>query len=433
LHRSDETRSSPYDRTVSQRPGDPFDPALGGLSGDVPLLRELQRVLFSGTGPINWELARQIGIASASWGSDDPAPGPSEQAAFADAVRIAELAVTDLTGLPAPSAMAQVLTVRRAQWVESNTRSLRDFLDPVGAKIAAVLRDTQAEQLGRLGLGGEDEASAPMPFGLPGMPPAAEGAEGMQMLGALMDRMVPLMLGAQVGVVLGYLGQRVMGQFDLPFPREDGTLLFVASNVAAFERDWSLEPMELRQLVAIHEVTHRFAFARPWVRDHFLSLLTDVVEHAEMDLSRFEQGMEGLDVSDPEALTRAFEGVGNVFGEASSDEQRLRVARVQAFVAAAEAFGDHVVETLGKRMLSSYARIDEALRRRREERHSDEAMRRLVGLEIGEERYRHADAFCRRVVDQTDEATLSTMWDGPDALPSTPELEEPTLWLSRIA
>lgn len=420
---------------MTQRPGEPglpFDPSVGDLSGDVPLLRELQRVLFSSAGPINWELARQIGIASASWGSDDPQPAASDQPAFADAVRVAELAVTDLTGLAAPAAMAQVRAVRRAQWVEAQTRSLREFLDPVGARMAAVLREAQAEQLGRLGLDTDGDPGAPF-AGLLGMPAVPGGAEGMQAIGAIMDRMVPLMLGAQVGVVLGYLGQRVMGQFDLAVPREDGALLFVVPNVAAFERDWSLDPMELRQLVAVHEVTHRLAFARPWVRQHVVSLLTDVVEHAEIDLSRFEQGMEGLDMSDPEALSRAFEGVGNVFGESSSDEQRLRVARVQAFVAAAEGFGDHVVETLGRRLLSSYARIDEALRRRREERHSDEAMRRLVGLEIGEERYRLADAFCRRVVEQTDEATLSKMWDGPDSLPSMPELEEPTLWLSRTA
>ena len=40
-------------------------------------------------------------------------------------------------------------------------------------------------------------------------------------------------------------------------------------------------------------------------------------------------------------------------------------------------------------------------------------------------------AFCDAVVAATDESTLARMWDDADALPSLPELEEPTLWLSR--
>ena len=407
---------------------DPFDPAGSDPSNDVPLLRELQRVLFSGTGPINWELARQIGIASASWAAEDPPTTSRDQDSFAEAVRIAELAVANYTGLSAPADLPRVQAVRRAQWVELNTRSLRVVLDPVAARIASIMREGQAEQLRGLGMGDPDAAATHLPgFGMP------EGAGGAPFLGELMDRMVPLMLGAQVGVVLGYLGQRVLGQFDLAVPRDDGALLFVLPNIAGFERDWSLEAVEFRQLVALHEVTHRFEFARPWVREHFLHLVTDLVEHAEIDLSAFERGLEGIDMSSPEALSQAFEGMGNVFGQASSGEQGLRIARVQAFIAAAEGYGDHVAEALGRTMLGTFQRIDEALRRHREGRHSDEALQRLLGLEVTAEQYRLGEAFCARVVEQTDEGTLGRMWESADSLPSMPELEEPTLWLSRIA
>jgi uncharacterized protein (DUF2342 family) len=40
-------------------------------------------------------------------------------------------------------------------------------------------------------------------------------------------------------------------------------------------------------------------------------------------------------------------------------------------------------------------------------------------------------AFCDTVAEQTDEATLATMWDSAEALPSLPEVEEPRLWLAR--
>jgi len=60
-------------------------------------------------------------------------------------------------------------------------------------------------------------------------------------------------------------------------------------------------------------------------------------------------------------------------------------------------------------------------------------MERLMGLEMTEQHYALGRAFCERVVEQTSEATLSRVWGSPESLPSMPELEEPTLWLSRMA
>ena len=37
------------------------------------------------------------------------------------------------------------------------------------------------------------------------------------------------------------------------------------------------------------------------------------------------------------------------------------------------------------------------------------------------------------VAELTDETTLARMWESPEALPSMPEFEEPTLWLARMA
>jgi uncharacterized protein (DUF2342 family) len=58
---------------------------------------------------------------------------------------------------------------------------------------------------------------------------------------------------------------------------------------------------------------------------------------------------------------------------------------------------------------------------------------RLLGIEMKRQQYAAGRAFCDTVADRTDEATLARMWDSPEALPSQPEIDEPTLWLSRIA
>jgi coenzyme F420 biosynthesis associated uncharacterized protein len=395
---------------VEHGSGEPPEVPLGDVLGDVPLFREIQRVLLSSTGPINWELARQVGIAMASWGTDDPPPSEQDRLGLASTVRAAELAVADFTLLPSPTDLAPVEAFRRAQWVEANISGLRALLEPMAQKVTSAMAEAQGTTL---------------PIQMPGT--------SNEVLDMLMQKMVPLLLGAQVGTVLGYLGQRVLGQFDLAVPRPAGSLYFVIPNIARFERDWSLEPREFRAWVALHEVTHRFEFAQPWVREHFLHLVSDLIEHAHIDLAGLEQRLEGMDLSSPEALTEAFEGMGNLFGEAGDDEQRLRVARVQAFMATAEGYGDHVMERVGQRMLPSFIRIEEAVKRFREGHAADRALEQLLGLEMKMEQYRLGREFCAKVAELTDEATLSRVWGSADSLPSMPELEEPTLWLSRMA
>ncbi|HYT29797.1 MAG TPA: zinc-dependent metalloprotease [Actinomycetota bacterium] len=406
-------------------PDEPPDIPMGDLFNDVPLFREIQRVLLASSGPVNWELARQVGIAMASWGEDDPHPSDEDRRGLADTVRAAELAVADFTGLPMPGDVAEVEAFRRAQWVEANIRALRDVIDPVAAKLGTAM--------------GQLTILPGMP-GMPGLPGMSEpGDEGptpdpaqAQMMQQALSMLGPLLMGAQVGTVLGYLGQRVFGQFDLAVPRPTGSLYFVIPNIARFERDWSLPPMEFRAYVALHEVTHRFEFARAWVREHFLGLVRDLVGHAEIDLSGLQQKIEGMDLANPEAMSEAFEGMGSLFGESSDPEQRLRIARVQAFMAAAEGYGDHVMDALGAKMLPAYSRIEEALSRHREGRAADRTLERLLGLEMKAEQYRLGERFCATVVERTDQATLARMWESAETLPSMPELEEPTLWLARM-
>jgi len=402
-----------------EHPSDPFGGAFGGGLNDVPLFREIQRVLMASTGPVNWELARQVGVATAAWGSDEVAPTEQDRAGLEQTVRASELAVADFTALPMPTDVARVEAYRRAQWVEANIASLREIVEPIAAKLSASLG-----QLDALGT-------------LPGMPELRDAPPGDATGGPEMAQMLnligPLLMGTQVGTVLGQLGQRVLGQYDLAIPRHGGSIYFVVPNLARFEQEWDLPPIEFRAWVALHEVTHRFEFARPWAREHFLGLVRDLVDHSEIDLSGLRDRLESMDFGNPEAMSEAFAGVGNLFGDQSSAEQRLRIARLQAFMAATEGYSEHVMDAVGQRMLSSYPKIEEAVRRHRDGRAGDQALERFLGLEMKLEQYRMGRAFCDRVVELTEEATLSRMWGTADSLPSMPELEEPTLWLSRMA
>jgi len=375
---------------------------------DVPLLREIQRVLLSGSGPVNWELARQVGIASATWGQDDPAPTEDDLRGFEGAVRMAELTVAELTGMDAPPEVTRVRAVRRAEWVEANVPGLRGLFEPTAERMARALQTARSEE-------------------------PVEIAEGPQMLEAVLERMTPLLMGAQVGAVLGALAQRVLGQYELPLPRADQpALLFVVTNIAAFEKEWSLPPDEFRAWVAMHETTHAFGLGRPWVREHFLGLVREVAGALEFDLTAIQDRLEGFDLSDPQKLSEAL-GSDLLAGELT-DEERLLLRRVQAFMAAAEGHANHVVSVIGEERLAGFSRIDEAVRRRHEGLSQEErAVERLLGIDVKQEQYRLGRAFCDHVAEATDETTLARMWESAEALPSMPELEEPRLWLARMA
>jgi putative hydrolase len=402
-------------------PDNPFDAPSGDLFADVPLLREIQRVLLSSDGPVNWELARQIGIASAQWGQDDQPPTEEDARHVQEAVRLAELQVGQFTGLAAPTDVASIRAVRRAEWVQANIESLRDLLEPAAERVGEAISKAQQEAANNLG---PDVHQTDEP-GIAGM-----AAQLQQAMGQLS----PLLLGAQVGQVLGYLGQRVLGQYDIAVPRSGpGSMLFVIPNIAAFERDWSLPQTDFRTWVALHEVAHRFEFAQGWTHAHFRTLLDDFLSTLEFDVGGIQERLAGLDISDPEAMQRAMESEQGLFGTVLDAEQRIKLARIQAFMAAAEGYGDHLTRALGERLLPSYGRIGEAMRRYRESEQADPVFERLLGIEMKRDQYRLGLAFCDAVAELTDEATLSSMWSSPEALPSMPEIEEPRLWLARSA
>ena len=371
---------------------------------DAPLFRELQRVMSSSSGPVNWELARQVAIASAVEAGDDREPTDADRPVFEDAVRVAELQVARFTGLEPPGDVPQVRPVRRAEWVTANAENLRELLEPAAQRIGEAMDRATREQL----------------------PPE------MQQMAGFMGQISPLLMGTQVGQVLGFLAQRVLGRFDVAVPRGGpGTLLFVVPNIAMFEKDWSLDPTEFRTWVALHEVTHRFEFARRGARQRFRELLDDFLATLTIDMEGMQSKLAGLDAADPEALQALMGSDEGLFGAELDDEQRLKLARIQAFMAAAEGYGDHVMHALGSELLGSYGQIEEAMRRYREGEAGDPVFERLLGVEMKREQYVAGRAFCDTVVELTDEATLSRMWESAEAMPSLPEVGEPRLWLAR--
>ncbi|MGH2707112.1 MAG: zinc-dependent metalloprotease, partial [Actinomycetota bacterium] len=229
----------------------------------IPLFREVQRLLFSQTGPVNWEIARQIARAVAQAGESTATPSLEERAAFNEACRISELQVAGCTGLEPPTTLARAEILDRVAWADINLEGFRHLIDRLALRLQGELHKAKGPALG---------------------------------LGPVMDAIGPFLLGLEIGFLVGYLSRRVLGQYDLCLPRgEAGRLYFVYPNIASVERELEVDPAQFRLWVALHEVTHRLEFESvPWVRNHFVGLVERFVDAAELDSSEVMARLSSL-------------------------------------------------------------------------------------------------------------------------------------------
>src|SRR5690606_17434014 len=106
----------------------------------------------------------------------------------------------------------------------------------------------------------------------------------------------------EVGLLLGYMARRVLGQYDLALlGREpvasNGKLYYVEPNIRGIEKKLGLPKDDFRMWLALHETTHAFEFeAHPWVRMHFNGLLDRYMTFLKQDTEFLRQGVQGLKV-----------------------------------------------------------------------------------------------------------------------------------------
>ena len=105
-----------------------------------------------------------------------------------------------------------------------------------------------------------------------------------------------------------------------------------------------------------------------------------------------------------------------LFGAVLDDEQRIKLARIQAFMAAAEGYGDHVTHAIGWSSCRRTARIAEAHAAAGEdEADGTRCSSGCSGVEMKREQYEAGRGFCDTVAELTDEATLARMWESSGA------------------
>jgi uncharacterized protein (DUF2342 family) len=273
-----------------------------------------------------------------------------------------------------------------------------------------------------------------------------------------------LLLGVQVGALTGMLSQRVLGQYDLALLDAKVTprLLLLAPNLAQAARTLDVDRDELVLWVSIHEITHAVQFSgAPWLRDYLGGMLRDLIEGLQVSIAGGSEdgqadGADGDDdgrrgwwkgslpdvgawaasLPDASELREMVERArrGELLRLTLGENRWALVERMQAAMSLIEGHAEHTMDAIGAEVLPSLPRLRAAMTHRREHRGLPwRVLERLLGLELKMRQYKLGRDFCDAVVDAAGPQGLALAWSGPQALPSTAELERPSLWLARVA
>jgi coenzyme F420 biosynthesis associated uncharacterized protein len=312
---------------------------------------------------------------------------------------------------------------------ENAVRQLREVTD---------VAEGHVRELTGLGLG------LPLPPGevvdRPGWIKAA--AEGLEVLtdGALprayagpVGAVMAGSAGVQAGMVLAFLGARVLGQYD---PFNDGRLLLVAPNIIGAQRALDVPASDFRMWVCLHECTHRLQFtAVPWLKGYFagevtkflsgmddsaasaLNRLPDVIKEAR------RRSLDSTSSTGPVALMELLQ----------SAEQREVFDRLIALSTLLEGHADYVMDAVGPAVVPTVDVIrDRFTERRRGGGLMDRVLRTLLGVDAKVKQYAAGAAFTRHVVGEAGMAGFNEVWTSPETLPRRSEITDPDAWLRRV-
>jgi coenzyme F420 biosynthesis associated uncharacterized protein len=373
--------------------------ALGAAA--TVLGRRAERVARQGL--VDWPAAERFAIErlKGAPGALTAAELRATEPAYAAAMERIVPRLSQALGTELPGVVERSAVVDRAGWVHANVSTF-----------ASLIGQLERELLDQVVPSGGGLAKATM---------------------ALANRWVTT---RQLGFLLGFMGSKVLGQYDLALLTAEATpgkLLFVEENIrqTAAILDVPLDPF--RTWIALHETTHAFEFeAHPWLRPY-------LADRLERQLSLFGREARGLGREALRGLGRAIrgdaDGAEHWIERVMSDEQRRLFRETQAVMSLLEGFSDYIMDEVGRDLVPDVERISAKFHERRNARRSpfERAVMRLTGMDVKLEQYRKGEAFVAAIAAAGGPAALNRLWSGPEMMPRHGEIDDPSLWLARTA
>ncbi len=253
---------------------------------------------------------------------------------------------------------------------------------------------------------------------------------------AVMGTINQTVISAEVGLLLGYLARRVLGQYDLSLlgkePVSTGKVYFVEPNINGTVQLLDVNGEEFRLWIALHETTHAFEFeSHPWVRQHFNAILERYFSYVTDDLANASQngGLGGF-------LNRLRQDNGRGGGwieRVMTPEQHDLFQELQALMSIVEGYSNHMMNAIGAKLMPNYEQIKDRVENRQKNRSFvDKLFVKLTGLDLKMEQYHLGEIFVDSVVEKKGIDFANLMWAEAKYLPTLQEVKEPSRWISRV-
>ena len=341
---------------------------------------------------VDWSLARQVARLAAGSGDE----GPPQADVVSLCVEMEEH-VAGYTGLSPATPVPPAELVGRGDWASVNLDSLGRLLDPVAARLEQRL-----------------EFAGPL--------------AGALKAGAAAT------LAAEAGLVIGYVAQRVLGQYEVSLLGGDAPprLLFVAPNLRKAVRELKVDPDPFHRWICAHELTHVYQFqVVEWLREHLGGMVRQYLTSVDVRIDRGAAG--GLpSMPDLGKLVENFRD-GGLAALVQTKEQRALMGRMQAAMAVIEGYSEHVMDAIAAEAIPGHEGLRTAMDARRRSRSAPERLiEGLLGLDMKMRQYEQGKVFCDGVVAEAGMEALNRVWASPESLPTPSELEHPLDWLTRV-
>ncbi len=350
-----------------------------------------------GPAMVDWALAQRVAAgalilkpAPASYRSRDL------QGQFDELTARAETLVSAATGLHSAHGTARAKVTDRAGWAAANVRSVERLVGPA-------MLELQRKRASKLG-----------------GPSLAVGRA---------------VAGTQLGLMLAYMATRVLGQYDLLIndeaPEDQDLVSYVGPNIVAVEAQYGFEPSEFRLWLALHEVTHRLQFtAVPWLRDHFVTQVTELLGPLSGDAAGFAELVRRT--ADEVRAGRNPVHEGGVLAMLATPEQRAALSKISGMMSLLEGHGDVTMDRAGAAEVPGAAHFSQVLHERRAQAKGlTKLMSKLLGLDAKMRQYAEGERFVESVEAAGGPALLARVWEGPEWLPTLEEIRAPATWVAR--
>lgn len=373
------------------QPPDPSDP-----QQMQQFMAQLQQMFAApGSGPVNWDLARQVAASQLS-ASGDPAVNMHERHQVEESLRLADLWLDPACALP--SGIHKAVAWNRNEWIYNTLDVWKKLCEPIAGRMVGAMGDLVPE-------------------------------EARAQLGPMQSMVATLggaLFGGQLGQAFGQLAAEVLSAGDIGLPLGPaGTAALIPANIKAYGEGLELPEDQVRLYVALREAAHQRLFGHvPWLRAHVLNAVETYANGITVNRDAIEEAMSRVDPTDPESMqAMALEGI---FTPEDTPQQKASLARLETALALVEGWVGHVVDEAAGDRLPSVAALGEAFRRRRAAGGpAEQTFAALVGLELRPRRLREAGALWTAVAVQRGTAGRDALWDHPDLLPTDEDFADP--------